>query len=64
MDDNLQLPVYKQFEIYIKNQKVTYISIASELSISRSHLTRLLSGERPLTDEIRSKLNILLDTSF
>ena len=56
--------IAKKFKFHIEYHKVSKTEMASHLNISRSHLHRMLSGERPITDSTRNKMNAYLDTVY
>lgn len=52
---------FKEF-IYSKGMFLT--KIAQKANVSQSHLFRIIDGERPLTEELRKKLNAILETNY
>jgi plasmid maintenance system antidote protein VapI len=64
MNTKSEIPLHEKFANHIKNCELTYISIATELDLSRSHLGRVLSGKRELSESLRAKLNAYFDTSY
>jgi transcriptional regulator with XRE-family HTH domain len=63
-DQNIEIPVWKKFSELIEKLNITSISIANRLQISRSHLSRVLSGKRELSEQLRQKLNEILGVTL
>lgn len=49
---------------HIDNNNISRTEIANDLNISRSHLHRLLSGERPISVSFLNKISTYLNTDF
>lgn len=58
------LKLHQLFSQHIDNNDINREEIANHLYIHRSHLHRLLYGERTITDSTRVKLNEYLSTTF
>ncbi len=56
--------VYKKFAKYMRENGITAISIAESKVLSPTHLSFILKGERPLTEDKREFLNKKLNTNF
>ena len=54
----------ENIKLFLKTNKISALSVANHLNISRSHLCRVLKGERKMTDILRIKLNNYLNTNF
>ena len=61
---DFSIKLHQLFSEYIDNNKVSKQKMAESINISRSHLHRMLKGERPIIDSIRTKLNAYLNTDF
>lgn len=61
--DNIQT-IPDKFYNHLKENKISIESVAKFLLCSRMHLWYVLNNKRPLTDEMRIKLNTYLDTTF
>jgi len=62
--NNCCLPIAYKFkkELQIKNKTLTTIALST--NYSKGHLSLVFNGKRPLSDELRAKLNAILDTNF
>jgi len=61
--DNIQT-IPDKFHKHLKDNKISIESVANYLLCSRMHLWYVLKNIRPLTDEMRIKLNTHLGTTF
>lgn len=53
-----------KFYKHLKDNKISIESVANFLLCSRQHLRYVLKNIRPLTNDMRIKLNTHLDTNF
>lgn len=54
----------EKFKSHIENNKITQSFIRKELNISKSHLSLILSGKRDISESLKSRLNLLLNTDY
>lgn len=55
---------HKLFDLYIIGSGFKYKWVASNIGISASHLCKVCKGEKRLTEEMRQKMNELLETNY
>jgi predicted transcriptional regulator len=53
-----------KYAAIIKELRLKRNDVADKALISNGHLTRILSGERPLSDSLRLRLNAILNTDY
>ena len=58
------MEIHLKFKSHLEKHPKTLESIGLYINISRSHLSRVLNGERPMLDSLRIKLNACLGTNF
>jgi len=56
--------IAKKFKEYIEINNLKPIDLATSMNISRSHLSRILNGERLMSERLRAKLNDKLNTNY
>lgn len=56
--------IREKFKSHIELNNLKPIDLASEANISRSHLSRILNGERPMSERLRATLNSILNTDY
>lgn len=56
--------LYRKFDSHIRKNKIQAYIVAASSKMSQSHLSLILSGDRPLTEEARGKLNSALNTNI
>jgi antitoxin component HigA of HigAB toxin-antitoxin module len=57
-------PIYIQVYDYISQRGVKMSWLASNLSISKQHLSQIIKGNKTLSTERLEQINILLETNF
>lgn len=62
--ENTKISIADKFLSHIENHNITQLSIVKNLEISNCHLSLVLHGKRPLSESLRMKLNLYLDTDF
>jgi len=62
--ENKIVKLHKLLSAHIDKNNISRTEIANDLNISRSHLHRLLSGERDISASFLNKINTYLDTNF
>lgn len=64
MNTKTNIPLHEKFADHIKKHDLTYIYIAKELNLSRSHIGKVLGGNREFSQSLRDKLNAYLNTNY
>lgn len=61
---DFELEPYKLFDLYLSGRGITSRWVASNLNVSDSYICKIRSGASVLTENIRQKLNELLETDY
>lgn len=60
----IDLTPAKLFIFYIKGHGISYKWIADNLNVTVSYVSQVLNGKFRLTEEMRQKMNELLETNY
>lgn len=56
--------ISSKFKLYLESKPISLSKLSADLDTSKSHLSRVLNGERILSEPLRQKMNAYFETDY